>query len=467
MIGGIKKDDFHAPMSEEFKRLLSAKAVETAKPHPKGEGDSKGKPYKLFDGGGLYLEVQPSGVKHWRYKFRLAGVENRYAIGTYPTISLARAREEHAAARKLVAAGVNPTHARQHERIEATKEQQAGALGAFQTVVETWRANTDPELRPASVRQRARELNKYLLPKLGDRNVKTITRIELTTLLRDVEKHAPETAKNLRGHLDAVFEFAIDSGLIDSNPTPPRRILKKRNSTSHPALPSGRMGEFLRAVDASLLQPQTRVAMLLTVMTAARKNEITSARWSEFDLDAGLLVVPAERMKKKRDHVVPLSTQAIALLRDLREIASPDREHLFPNRDDASRPISHRTLNAVLERLGFNDEASVHGFRSAFSTRFNELQANPDVIELCLAHTKAGIRGVYNRALLLNERKKMLQDWADWLDQQRGSPTLPPLAMAKPSSIQRVSARTDNTLPAALASPSHTQLLQQRHGVST
>ena len=400
-------------MAEEFSRALSAKQVEAAKP--------KERPYKLADGGGLHLLVQPSGAKLWRYKFRVHGVEGQHAIGVYPTVSLSAARERHSQARSLIAAGLNPNHVRKQANLEALQTYQRNTMGTFSAVVNSWRELSDPYLRPASVRQREREVNNDLLPTLQDRQVESITRLELSALLEKVKKRAPETARNLRTHLSAIFEHAISKGLIVANPTPPRSLMGKRMQVSHPAMPVEQIGDFLRSLDASKIEPGTRVAMLLVLLCASRKEEIIGARWEEFDLDKAEWIIPAARMKGKREHLVPLSHQAVALLRELRAITQAERKFLFPNRRAPNRPMANRSLNAVLDRLGFNDNATVHGFRSVFSTRYNELGVNPDVIERCLAHVHGNsVRAAYNRAQYLEHRRHLLQEWADWLDEQRG-----------------------------------------------
>lgn len=406
------------------RKVLTDTFIKSTKPTP-------GKTVRLADASGLFMLVKPNGSKLWRSLLYLHGKQVLVALGKYPETGLAEAREALAKARKQVAAGIHPNEAKAEAKIKAIQEAQSKELGTFAAACASWREVTNPDLRPSSMRQREREIKNDLLPTLKTRHVASITRVELTALLRKVEKRAPETSKNLRAHLDGIFEHAIDSGLLDTNPTPPRRILKKRNQTNHAALPANRIGDFLRAVDASGMTAHTRIAMLLTVMTASRKDEIISARWSELHMEAGQFIIPKERMKKKRDHIIPLSTQAIALLRDLRDMVPVTREHLFPNRRDANRPMANRSLNAVMERLGFGDEGTPHGFRAAFSTHFNELEANPDVVELCLSHPPRGVRGDYNRALMLDQRREMLQQWSDFLDEQRGGPTVPPLEMSK------------------------------------
>lgn len=370
-------------------------------------------PYKLTEPGGLFLLVQPSGTKLWRYRFTLNGVEGMLALGRYPDITLKRVRELHQDARKLVASGINPVHHRQQAKLQVN-------LSTFGALTASWRVVTDGRLRPATVTQRERELKNDLLPKFQNRPVASITRVELATHLTAVEKRAPETARNLRTHLNAIFEHAIDVGLLTANPTPPRRVLGSRHPKHHLSLPSDRMGNFLRALDASRTNVETRAAMLLVLLTACRKNEVISAEWKEFDLAGRSWTIPAARMKAKHEHWVPLSDQAIKLLKELRQKASDDRVHLFPNRIDPSRPMANRSLNALLERLGFGGESTPHGMRAVFSTHFNKLGANIDVIEHCLAHVPLNrVRAAYNRHAYHDERREMLQAWADHLDGER------------------------------------------------
>ena len=393
--------------------MLTAVQINAAKPAAKA--------YKLADSGGLYLLVQPSGAKLWRYKFRLGGVEGVDALGRFPEVTLAQARQAHGESRRLVAQGINPVLARKDRKQALIQANLAREKGSFAAVASDWSAATAHGLRPATLKQRDREMRNDLLPKLKARQIKDINRVEITTLLKAVEKRAPEVARNLRNYLWSIFEYAIDSGLINANPVPSIRILKKRDQKNHPALSPDQIGEFLRKLDErALLEEQTRIAMLLVTLTTCRKAEIIGGKWEEINLEAGEWEIPGERMKKGRTHWVPLSKQAISLLRQLRKLTPASQELLFPNRRDPRRPMANRSLNAVMERLGYSGEGTPHGMRSAFSTHFNGLNANADVIELCLAHAPMGkTRAAYNRHLYKEERRQMLQDWADRLDQLR------------------------------------------------
>ncbi len=390
--------------------MLTAVQIKVAKPAARA--------YKLADSGGLFLLVQPNGSKFWRYKFRIGGVEGVDALGAFPEIALAEAREAHAVSRRLVANGVNPVFARKERKQAQALARLQLEKGSFAVVVADWTAATAEGLRPSTRRQREREIKNDLLPRFKGRQIKDITRVEITALLKSVEKRAPEVSRNLRNYLWGIFEYSIDSGLISSTPVPPARILKNRVQAHHPSLSPKGVSEFLRKLDdRSKLNEQTRIAMLLVMLTACRKAEIIGGKWSEINLKSAEWEFPAERMKAKRAHWVPLSAQAVGLIKELRKLVPANSEYMFPNRRDPRRPMANRSLNAVMERLGYSDIGTPHGMRSSFSTHFNKNNADKDVIELCLAHAPMNkTRAAYNRHLYPDERRAFLQDWADTLD---------------------------------------------------
>jgi len=395
--------------------MLSAVKVKTAKPAERA--------YKLADSGGLFLLVQPNGSKLWRYKFRIGGVEGLKALGAFPEVGLADARAAHAASRHLVAKGINPVHARRAARQSHAFDDVRRARESFEAVYREWDEVTSAALSASTAVQRRREIEKDLLPAFQGRSVASLTRLELTMTLKAVEARAPEVARNLRNHLWRIFEYAIDTGLIEDNPVPPVRVLRKRSQQNHPALDSIRLRDFMRQLDATeSLNIETRIAMRLVVLTACRKNEVVGARWSEFDLAAAAWEIPAERMKARRAHWVPLSRQAVAAIRALREVVPEESALLFPNRVDPTRQMADRSLNAVMERLGYSGVGTPHGMRAAFSTHFNSAGANVDVIEHCLAHVPANrVRAAYNRHQYQEERRLMLQAWADFLEGNKPS----------------------------------------------
>lgn len=400
-------------MADNLSRKLKDPTVRNAKP---GE-----RPYKLTDGGGLYLHVQPSGTRLWRYKFRLHGKESLYAIGAYPEVSLAQARKAHLEARELVAAGINPVTHRKAKRAEEAREALLADKGTFVTVLGEWKIARQKELAAGTVRQQNREITKYVEPELAGKQISAITRLEISTLIKKVAARAPEVARNIRTYLNSIFEHAIDCGLVGANPVPPARIIGKRTARQHhQMLPANTLPAFLAALHNSQITLGTRGAMTLVILTACRKSEVVGARWAEFDLDSATWVIPANRMKARREHVVPLSTHAVALLRELHHYRTQSAL-VFPHRSRPGTPMADRTLNAVVERLGYGDLATPHGFRALFSTHWNGKEGvNPDVIEWCLAHVHGNkVRAAYNRNTYLNERRALLQEWADYIDEQR------------------------------------------------
>lgn len=396
---------------DQYVQVLTTLQIRSAKP-----ADSA---FKLADTGGLFLLVQPNGSKLWRYKFRLNGVEGLQALGAFPETTLADARHAHAESRKVVARGIHPVQARRDERESRVRAELHRVKGSFDAVCADWNAATSADLRPATVLQRNREIEKDLTPRFKDRPISKIARLEMTAALKEVEARAPEVARNLRNYLWGIFEYAIDSGLIENNPVPPVRVLRKRSQENHPALSPGLLGEFLRKLYAiDTIHEQTRIAMLLVVLTACRKAEVIGGRWSEFDLDAAEWEIPAGRMKAGRAHWVPLSRQAVSLLKALRALVPQDSFYLFPNRLDVARPMADRSLNALMERMGFSGDGTPHGMRATFSTHFNAIGASVDVIEHCLAHVPGNrVRAAYNRHAYRAERRELLQAWANHVDQ--------------------------------------------------
>lgn len=407
--------------------MLTAVQIKSAKPTSRA--------YKLSDSGGLFLLVQPGGSKLWRYKFRIGGVEGIHALGSFPEIGLAEAREAHTHARKLVAQGINPVHARKEKKLALVQAQLSLEKGAFSTVLAEWSATDEVNLSANSIKQRGREFKKHLLPAFGNRQINSITRVELTKLLKSSEARTPEVARNLRNYLWSTFEYAFDTGLVSNNPVPPLRVLKRRKQKNHPALSPSELGEFLRQLDtAEHVNELTRIAAKLVALNTARKAEVIEAPWTEIDLAKGMWEIPAARMKPRRPHCIPLSKQSLALLKKLRAMTPDDQEYLFPNRRDPKRPMANRTLNALMERLGFSGIGTPHGLRSAFSTRFNEeyaggdeqAKAGKEAVEYCLSHMPMGMtRAAYNRYAYMKERKSILQEWADYLDELKESKVEP------------------------------------------
>ena len=408
----LKLADENALTSDAFARALSAVKVRGAKAGATAA--------KIADGGGLALYVPPSGAKTWRYRFRLDGKEQTLTLGGYPEVSLEHARQAHRAARWLVERGQSPLRFIT-EAIEQAKAQEAAdELSTFGAVGRQWVDRTDGALAPSTRKHRRAMLDKHVYPKLADKKIADIRRRELVEVLGEIDRAAPETAKYCRGYIKQIFEHALALELVLGNPTPDGKALvnySSRKATPRKALPLSKLGEFLNALDcAADTDPLTKAAMQLLVLTWTRTQEVTGARWVEFDLDARVWVIPADRMKADEPHTVYLSKQAVAVLGDLKKLSHG--EYLFPNKRDRDRPMGRTTLYQWRSRQGFGDVMDIHGFRAVSSTWANESgKYRPDVIEAALAHKEQDrIRAAYNRAKFIDELRGLWQEWADLCD---------------------------------------------------
>lgn len=384
----------------------------------------KDKPYKLTDGNGLYLEVRPNGSKFWRYRYRLNDKENLYAVGDYPAMSLAEARAEREAARKLVKEGIHPAHQRRTEALKKSIE----AESTFQAVAETWMKESDAHWSENYRRQVRQRLTCDAFPYIGNLPIRSVTAAHVKDTLKRVEKRgSPASAKLLKTWVGGVFRYAAGELLVDNDPTWPLRNSIKAPKTRHIAhLTAKEIPAFLQALENVAGEYATKAAIKFLWLTAVRTVEMRGAKWSEFDLEAGTWTIPAERMKKREIHIVPLSTQALELLRSLQPI-SGQWEHVFPGRKDREQPLTHEAIRDVFKRAGYGQKFTPHGIRSTFSTYFNETGANHELVELILAHKERNkIRGAYNHAERLEERRKLLQQWADLTDGWRaGAKVIP------------------------------------------
>lgn len=392
---------------------LSDAACKNAKPR---EGN-----YTLTDGGGLHLLVKTNGTRLWQYRATVTGKAVLVSLGQYPDVGLSEARRKHQDARKLVAQGIHPTQHRRHKETQIKDEELRRQVGTFRAICAAWRKRTDVKLRPRSIAQREREIGKHLMPSLGDRLMAEITRFELAELLKKVAERTPEVAHNLRTYLSAVWEHAADHGVVAANIVP-LKLTGRGPRIGHAALQFNRLGEFLSALDDDSAAIQTKIAIRLIILNAARKSEVINGRWSEVDIETAEWRIPPERMKTGRLHIVPLSRQAVELLRTLRTHSNAD--FMFPNRRDRKRPMAAGSINSILHRMGFSAEAKPHGFRSMFSTYWHEANAPHDVVELCLSHSVgSSVSRTYNRAQLLDARRDLLQRWADAVDQLSAAQT--------------------------------------------
>jgi integrase len=399
--------------------------VRSAKPHAKT--------VKLFDGGGLYLEVSPAGGKWWRWKYRYGGKEKRLSLGVYPDVSLKSAREKRAAARQQLAAGIDPGQARKAEKIA-----QAGAE-SFEAIAREWHAKFSPGWVASHGDRILRRLDKDIFPWLGDRPIAEIRAPELLAVLRRIESRgAQETAHRAMQNCGQVFRYAVATGRAERDPTGDLRGALPPPKEKHHAsiIEPKRIGELLRAIDAYEGFFATKCALRLAPLVFVRPGELRKAQWPEIDLEKAEWRIPAERMKMREQHIVPLSRQAVEILRDLEPLtgrgipAKPDAPRwVFPGGRTRERPMSENAVLAALRRMGYaKDEMTGHGFRSMASTLLHEQGWNHQVIERQLAHAERNaVSAAYNFAEHLPERRKMMQAWADYLDALKARAEVIPL----------------------------------------
>ena len=379
------------------------------------------KPYKLTDGKGLYLEIKPNGVKAWRYRFKLSDKESVYAIGDYPSIPLVDARKKREAARELVKQGINPAHNRQLEKI---KIEQATAT-TFEAVALEWLALKDWE---ASTKARRLDmLKRIVFPKIGQLPIKQVTPAHILDILKRTGETRPAVAVEARRAMQGVFDLAISTLRADGDPVHPVRKSLPTNKTQHKrALTHEEIGQLLRDLDGYLGNFQTVAAFKLMWLTLCRPSEAIEAQWTEFDLDAAIWRIPAGRMKKRKEHVVPLPAQAVDVLRSMHGVTGK-HTHVFPHRDDRSKPMTDAAMRQALRNLGWSGKYSPHATRTTGSTQLNEMGYSSDWIEKQLAHVEINaVRRTYNHADYMADRTKMMQHWADFIGGlQEGGKVLP------------------------------------------
>ncbi|AXE34717.1 tyrosine-type recombinase/integrase [Chromobacterium phragmitis] len=394
---------------------LTDAAIKSAKPR------EDGKHLKLTDGQGLSLWVMPTGAKYWRLKYRINGKEKLLALGVYPEVSLKEARLKRDDARKQITNGEDPAAMRKMDKVIKL----AAAANTFEAIALEWHERESHEWSAAHSERVLSAMKTHIFPYIGDRPIHEIRPLELLEVLRKVESAGNiDTTKRLRQRCSAVFRLAILTGRCDSDPAAPLTdALKSQQSTPRKALMREDIPAFLEALEKYDGNVQTKLMMKLMLLTFTRVGEMAMARWEEIDFDKALWTIPPEHRKlpeksKKTapPHLVPLSKQALDVLRQLNAI-SGGREHIFPNRNSPRRPMSPETLRRALHSMGFRGKADVHGFRSTASTILNEEGFNPDAIERQLSHTEINkVRAAYNRAEYMEERRTMMEWWSNYLE---------------------------------------------------
>ena len=388
---------------------------------------------KLADGGGMYLLIKPDDGRYWRMDYRYDGKRKTLALGVYPTVTLADARQRREDARRLLANGVDPGEVRRTQK-EAKAAAATVTADTFEAVARAWleRRIASGDKAEITTRKDRWMLATFLFPALGARPITAITSLELRDALRAVDESGRrETASRTKIVAGQVFRWAVLEGKTHSDLTTPLRGLFATPKPNHHAAVTdpARIGELLRAIDGFSGQFVTLKALQLAPLVFVRPGELRHAAWAEFDLVGAIWRIPGERMKMKAAHVVPLSTQAVSILRELQTLTG-DGHFLFPGLRTVNRPMSENTVNAALRRLGYaKDEMTGHGFRSMAATRLNEMGWNADAIERQLAHAESNkVRAAYTHAAqYLDERTRMMQAWADYLDALRSGAKVVPI----------------------------------------
>ena len=385
-----------------------------------------GKPReRLADEKGLYLEVTPAG-KYWRWKYRYAGKEKRLALGVYPEVTLAQAREARDQARKVLKDGADPGQLRRDAKVTSAVNQ----ANTFEAVARLWWDHWRDGKSERHAAYAIKRLEADAFPVLGARPIASITAKDLTGMAKAVQSRgAVDLAHRVLQMSGQVLRYAVAHDLIARNPATdvkPSDTLKSRKKENYARLGEKELPELLRKIEAYQGGPYTRLAMQLMALTFVRTTELIAARWAEFDLEAAEWRIPPERMKMKTPHIVPLSPQAVEVVKVLHTL-SGGRVLLFPGERDHDKPMSNNTILKALERMGYKGRMTGHGFRGVASTILHEQGYAHHAIELQLAHQERNqVSASYNHALYLKERRAMMCDWANHLDKlRRGADVIP------------------------------------------
>ena len=384
---------------------LTARQVDTSKP--------KDKPYKLSDGGGLYLLVNPNGSRYWRLKYRIAGKEKLLALGVYPDITLAEARQKRADAKKVLAAGGDPGQEKQEEK--QAKEQ--AVANSFERLAMEWHSHKSTSWSEGYAEHLLMYLKKDIFPFIGQKAITDISQVEMLNTLRKMEQRGVlDKLKKTRQACRQIFTYAIITGRAEHNPVSDLAgALKSPKQQHYPHLLVDQIPDFLRALSEYSGSTITRNATRLLMLNGLRTIELRASEWVDIDFDKGVWNVPAERMKMRRPHLVPISTQVRELLEEIHQLTGRGK-YVFPGRNDAGKPMSEASINQVIKRIGYDGKATGHGFRHTMSTILHEQGYNTAWIETQLAHVdKNSIRGTYNHAQYLDGRREMLQWYADYM----------------------------------------------------
>lgn len=379
---------------------------------------SKERQYKVGDSGGLFLLIHPNGSKYWRMKYKFADKEKTLAIGVYPAVTLQEARFKRDEAKRLLAQSIDPS---QHKRQQKLAIKNAAA-NSFEAVSREWHDTMAPNWKGKHAKDVMNTLERDVFPFVGRKPIAEITPPELLYVLRKVEKRgALEVVRKLRQRCESIYKFAIVTGRATYNPARDLEgAFKKQVKTHFKSLKAKELPELMQAVNRYSGEITTKNGIKLILYTLLRTRELIGAEWAEIDYENGVWTIPAERMKMGREHLVPLSRQAIVCLQDLQEMTGHHKWVFASSQKPKHKHMSNNAMIYGLYRMGFHGRTTIHGLRSTGSTILHEMGFNPDVIEKTLSHERGGVRMVYNKAEYLDARADMLQQWADYLDNMDG-----------------------------------------------
>ncbi|HEM8703418.1 MULTISPECIES: tyrosine-type recombinase/integrase [Enterobacter] len=371
------------------------------------------KAYTLGDGQGLSLLIEPNGSKSWRFRYRFGGKPKMISLGVYPTITLADARSRRDDARKLVAEGKNPSEVRKEQKIALQTESES----SFEMIANEWHQMKSAKWSQGYASDIMEAFQNDIFPYIGARPVSEIKPLELLNVLRKIEKRgALEKMRKVRQRCSEVFRYAIATGRAEFNPAANlSSALEVHQSNHFPFLKADEIPDFLCALDSYTGSRLVQIATKLLMITGVRTIELRAAFWSEFDLDNALWEIPEKRMKMRRAHLVPLSAQALDLLNELK-IMTGNYRYVFPGRNDPNKPMSEASINQVIKRIGYAGKVTGHGFRHTLSTILHEKGYPTAWVEIQLAHTdKNKIRGTYNHAQYIDDRREMMNWYSDYI----------------------------------------------------
>ena len=394
---------------------LTDPIVKAAKPQEK--------PFTLSDGKGLALHVQPQGSKWWRFRYRFNGKPCLLSLGTYPDVTLKEARLERDRLKALIKQGINPSVQRQEDKFMAAKS----LTNSFESVARDWWDSWQGTKTPAHATRIIRRLESDVFPLIGNRPLTDITAPLLLMMAKRIESRgALDIARRSLQTCSQIMRYAVAHGIAERNPAADIKAseaLKPTKTKNNARIEARELPELMRKINGYQGHPLTRIALQLMAHTFVRTRELIEAQWDEFDLDAKEWRIPAKRMKMRTPHIIPLSSQVLTILQELKAITGSKSPMLFPSQQGRGKGMSNNTMLYALYRMGYKGRMTGHGFRGVASTVLHEMDFNHDHIELQLAHApRNAVSAAYNHALYLKQRAAMMQHWSDYLDAQVNAP---------------------------------------------